>query len=245
MKRRVKSEDIITKYIKKIDDYEELTSKSLAMECGVSQATITRYVQSQGYKNFEEFRIYLINQEKIKKQKVNSFKNNKFKTLKYNLQNIDVSTNNQENDEIMAKMVRNQKVLVCSEIKYEKSVDVFLEKMNLLHGNVIMFKNENSLNYLLDKYNNECTIISIGNVDKSLYREDIQHFEIKYLNKPEKSTNKNKVNFHLQEEKNSFGESILLQKTLSFQIILDMLIEQYTRYALSEEEQKKVTEFLL
>ncbi len=245
MTKKAKSEKIISEYIKKYDNYSELSSKQIARECKISQSTITRYVQNLGYKTFEEFRYNLIEEEKRSNQKSKSFKYNKLNTLEYNLQGIDVYTTEMENHNIIKKMSENKKILICYDLKYEKLAEFFLEKMNFLHGNVIIFKKESGLNYLLDKYNGECSILSIGEVPMNFYRDNIQHLEIKYVNKLRKSKKENLVYFHLMDESPQVEKNLVTLNNLAVHIVLEMLIEEYTNQVLSEKELQKMKNYLL
>lgn len=235
----------INEYVKKNTNMEELTSKKLADYCGVSQSTITRYVQGLGYRNLEEFRFSVLEINKEKMQKRNSYKFEKLNVLEYNLENIDIYTTDEENEKIIYDMSKNKKILVCYDLKYEKIAESFVEKMNILHGNIIVFKNESGLNYLLEKYNRKCTIVSIGDVSSKFYHDDIQHLEVKYASNATRKKRKNLVYFHLQDDQPSKEKNIITLNNLGIFIILEMLVEEYTNRVLAKEEIKRIEKHLL
>lgn len=234
----------VNEYIKKCSS-EELTSKKLANYCGVSQSTITRYVQGLGYKNLEEFKFNLLKINTENMQKKNSYKFRKLNTLEHNLEKIDLYTTNRENDEMFKAMSKCKKILVCYELKYEKIAESFVEKMNILYGNVIIFKNESGFIYLLEKYNRDCTIISVGDVPARFYRDDILHLEIKYATNAPLDKRKNLVYFHLQDDQPLKEKNIITLNNLAVYIILEMIIEEYTKRTLSVEEIAKIEKYLL
>ncbi len=235
--------ELISKCIKRKSNYKNLTSKQLSRECNVSASTITRYVKQNGYKNFEEFKFYLIEKEMQKKKKSKDISIRKIENIIYSLKNIEDKDFEICINQMEQNIINNNKIIICYEDRYDKLAEIFINKMNLLYGNIILIQHENDLEYLINIYNEKILVFSIGRLKEEYYREQIQYIEIKYVNKKIKE-HKNKGTLNLLDNASYKNENTINTNFSDMLIVLEILLEKVTKKIKTKQELLDISEIL-
>ncbi len=227
-------------YIKMFRDYDSLTAKKMANDCYVSASTISRYVKGKGFEDFKHFKYHLKNQRRhVTKTEDYGFVNSEWiNLLDYNLHNLkQVNFNNLE-------ILKGKKVLVYSDIRYEKVTNIFLEKVQVIHDTFTRIRNRSEMDFQMYKNRGECVFLSIGEIPDEFYTEECMYYEIKYgLENTENYYNNIKTITLLTD---NCSQLSAVSQNLSFlYIFLEVLAEEYTRVTLSSADYRVLNGFFI
>ncbi len=230
----------LDKYIEGCVDYKELTAMKMAEECNVSAATVSRYVKNLGYENFSHFRYNLIEKSLVGKN-INPTSDKVLNKTK----DINLSLNELKSfDFSQLKILSSKKVLVYYEAEFERIVDIFVNKMNLIHGNFIVIKSLSELEYLMKKYKGDCSILSIGNIPYMMYNEKYQYFVLKYREERKIEKRGNVIEINILNNYQGRKKTCITANGLLMYIALEVIAEEYTRQVLSKEQLDELLSYL-
>ncbi len=225
----MKKVDTVTKlndYIANYDDYRKLNAKRMAIDCDVSAATISRYVQKLGYEDFNHFRFRLIDQQE-NISSINLEESNvarKLEKLKYSLKELAVF------DFSQLKNIKNKKILVYSDPEFEKVGKVFVEKMSLIHEGIVIVKNAAQIEYFMKKNNNNCVIFVIGLLTNIIYNPAYEYWEIRYQGDDNIPKRDNVKSVQLLKTDLNYSKSTVMH------LALEMIAEEYLIQCFTKKE---------
>ncbi len=230
----------LNKYIEECVNYKDLTAMKMAEECNVSPATVSRYVKNLGYENFSHFRYNLI--EKSLVGKTDKFENGK---ISNKINYINSSLNELKSfDFDQLQLLNRKKILVYYEAEFEKVVDLFIDKMNLIHGNFIVIKSLSELEYLMKLYKGDCSILSVGGIPYMMYNEKYQYFELKYKEEIKGEKRENVVEINILNNRQRRKKTCITADGLTMYIALEVIAEEYTKQVMSQEELNELLSYL-
>ncbi len=230
----------LNKYIEACTNYNRLSATRMARKCNVSRATISRYVKYLGYENFNHLKYSLIEKNMIDKNFKFSDDNitRKLNYINYCLREI------KEFDFNQLILLDKTKILVYYDQQFEYVAKLFVEKMNLIHGNFQTIYSLSELEYQMKKNENDCAIISIGEIPDMLYKKEYQYLEIKYQKEREISeVNIQKIS--LLNRRQGMKMNRINTNILTMFTALDILVEEYSSRVLSNEEKELLRKHLL
>ncbi len=217
---------ILDNYIKNYVDYQTLSATKMAIECNVSPATITRYVQKIGYKDFYDFRFQLINRQLeldvIAQEEL--IINRKIDKLKYSLKELTKFNFEQ------LKLIEEKKILVYATTEFEKVGELFVDSMAIIHGDCVLIKNRLQLEYLQKKNNNNCVVFSIGRLPIEMYSPRYRYWQFKYQEDDKTFDYPNVLTIKLIET------DVINSRTMGMYFALEIIEEEYTTKILSNKE---------
>ncbi len=230
----------LDKYIEECVNYKELTAMKMAEECNVSSATVSRYVKNLGYENFSHFRYNLIERSLV--GKIVSPSNEK---VSNKIEDISLALKELKNFDFKQLQILNRKkVLVYYEAEFEKIVDLFIGKMNLIHRNFIIIKSLSELEYLMKLYKGDCAILSIGNIPYMMYNEKYQYLELKYKEERKSEDRENVVEINILNNYQRRKKTCITATGLTMYIALEIISEEYTKQVLTKDKLNELLSYL-
>lgn len=231
----------LDRYIEECTNYIDLNATKMAADCNVSPATISRYVKNLGYENFGHFRYSLV-ERKLFNENVKSKSDiisNKIADLNYSLSEL------KNFDFKKLSLIDKRKVLVYYEKQYEFLGSIFIEKMNLIHGNFVGIKTLSELKYLMEKNRDDCSILTIGKVPDMLYKKDYNYLEIKNQNSIVDNTRENVCQINLLNRSKGQKHNQLNSNLVAMNFALEIIGDEYTKLVLNKQQIDLIKNYLL
>lgn len=161
----------IKKVIEEFEDLDKMTAVSIARLAYTSNASVTRYVHSLGYKDFFSFKHEL--EEKKKREQV--IKSDLYTSWESRLEDsfIDIEDDLEE----ACEMLRDKKIYIWCKREYQTNVNNFS----------LLLTREGYIVTIIDEFFNinnikrdECIILTIGKIPQTLYTENLDYVCIDY-----------------------------------------------------------------
>ncbi len=160
----------VLRIIDNCDDIENLTARRLAELSYTSPSSISRFVKKMGYSNFNEMKVRI-----IQEREMNNYSDSVIES--WNAMFVAAYSEVSTDDLNIIRDNKNKKFYIYCDRIYSLITRQFMDALAMYNIDCMPITKEN-ISRLKDSSNK--VVISIGKLEKQLYRRDLEYIEIKF-----------------------------------------------------------------